>query len=148
MSPTRTDRRGFSRLTAAFLLCVLVALPLAALPPELFGGDRDVCVMACSLDDRDCCCKKAAAHAGSGGSSHGSTATLERPTRLCAELCAALEETRSGTKLLAAKHRVSVDAGSGSRAAEATASVRRDGHDDLATRPRPPPAVSVLLLTR
>ena len=145
MSPTRTDRRRPCRLTATFVLCVLVGLPLAALPPELFGGDEDVCFMACSLDDRDCCCKKAAAASGSGRDPHDAAATLSRPTRLCAELCAALEEARGGTKLLAAKTRAGAATRGGARFAVTTAPARRVGHDDLATLPRPPPAVSELL---
>ncbi|MCP3958907.1 MAG: hypothetical protein GY719_13730 [bacterium] len=146
MTRTGPDRRHPRRLAAAFVLCALVGSPLAALPPGLFGGG-DVCFMACSLDDRDCCCKKSAARSNAGHGPHDA-ATLTLPTRLCAELCATLDEARGSHKLALSESRAQLaDARDVVRVATATASARRVGHDDLATLPRPPPAVSWLIGT-
>lgn len=138
--PSRTRR-----LRAALVaLWALLALPLAALPPEALRGSADVCFMDCSHDGGACCCLLLR-RAGQGhGHSRSSGPVFDLAAEPCSEACMAAS-TSTGVRLPAssARARGNLEAPSDHRLlASCPAPVRARDLFNPATRPRsPPPAL-------
>ena len=136
------DLRHRQRWIAALAFCVVAGLQLAALPPALFAGPADECVMSCAADGRDCCCKGSA---GAGIGHHGSDAPVDgrfsfaRPQ--CRELCAAVANKAPGgdSSLVSDFRPGPATPGREDRFARSHAVFRFLEHGDPSTLPRPPP---------
>ena len=140
--PTILEPGRRRRWIAAFALCVAGGLQLAAVPPELFAGSADVCVMACNVEGRDCCCTGSAdehtePHAPEA-EAHGRLTSFELP---CRELCARFSPTSSGDLLpLTGARQAFGRPVEVAPLAPSSVSLRRYGHGDPSTLPRPPPS--------
>ncbi len=140
-------RSSFARLSLGHRFATgLVALwaglgvQLAALPPEVFSHAHGECVMACSVEDRECCCKMLFGERG-----HRLAVApgprIAAPERVCPEVSAVVDMARDGGKLLRVEARAELSSPDGSeQTAAERPPVRRLGHADPSTLPRPPPA--------
>ena len=134
-------------LSAIFALCVVVGLQLAVLP-DAFAAPFDGCFMACSVEDRSCCCKKLLGleppdpHAPEA-EAFGRLIAFKP---LCRELCATFVPVSAGGAWLHAsfRHEVARPVAM-AQVAPSSASFRALEHDDPSTLPRPPPVPAALL---
>ncbi len=126
---------------ATFAFCVVTGLQLAALPPALFAGSLDECVMSCSAEGRECCCKGSATAAGHHASEAPADGRLSLARPLCRELCAAVANKAPGGEswLLAGIRPGPARPGPEDRIARSRAALRGLDHGDPSTLPRPPP---------
>ena len=141
----RLERRRW--LSALFALCVVAGLQLAVLPEGL-AAPFDGCFMACSVEDRTCCCKKLAGFEPPDphvpeAEAFGRWVASEP---LCRDLCATfVPVSASGAWLHASfRHEVARPEAMTSSAPSST-SFRALEHDDPSTLPRPPPVSTALL---
>ncbi len=131
---------GHRLATGLVALWAGLGVQLAALPPDVFSHVHGECVMACSVEDRECCCKMLFGERGHRRAA-ASGPRIAAPERVCPEVSAVVDKARDGGKLLrvaARAERSSPDGGE--QTVAGSPPVRRFGLADPSTLPRPPPA--------
>lgn len=131
---------GHRLATGLVALWAGLGVPLAALPPDVFSHAHGECVMACSVEDRECCCRMLFGERGHRRAV-AQGPRFAAPERVCPEVSAVVDKARDGGKLLRVEVRseLSVPDG-GEQTVVERPSARRLGHADPSTLPRPPPA--------
>ena len=135
------ERRRRRWWLATLALCVVAGLQAAALPPVLLAGSPGECVMACSTQGRECCCRKSGETIETHVSEAAAFGRLARFEPRCRELCATFAGKAPGDELwlLADLRRESRRPVGADRLVPVLAAFGRLEHDDPSTLPRPPP---------